>query len=90
MEKFFEVLEPAYWVLNVALLLLAVCMRQARIPKFGWAIFGVVLIICAMLTVGMASGSKETHAPLSMILATITWGALGARFLGNWLTDRAT
>ncbi|WP_156927500.1 hypothetical protein [Leisingera methylohalidivorans] len=90
MAAFFDAMEPAFWALNAGMLLLAVAMRQMRIPKIGWALFGILLVACAGMAIKMSTAANTENLPLSIILATVTWGGLGARFIGNWLTDRAS
>ena len=90
MSLFFIAVEPAFWALNLALLFLAIILKRMKAASWAWAIFGLILIVCAAISVKVSDRSNVANLPFSIILVTTTWGTLGARFLGNWLTENSS
>ena len=86
---FTEVL-PVMGVFNAALLLIGYMLRRIKVPTGAWAFFGVLLIACAMWLVAGTDGKSVGELSMSVIVASLTWAALGANFLSTWLVENAS
>lgn len=79
------------WGMNLFGLFVIATTRRWWHTKFGWAAIGVLLLVVAignalLLTSVGLTPSQEAGS----IFGLVVHGSLGSRFIGNWLTDRAT
>lgn len=78
------------WVTNLFGLALIAFTRLLMNKKLAWAGVGCVLLVIAImnaLLVG-ATDLSPTNTGASLF-GLVVLGSLGARFVGNWLTDGA-
>lgn len=79
------------WHLNAAGVALIVFTRWLSNTKFSWAGIGVILLIIAIGNASIILGAGlNPSQTVAAIFGLGVHGSLGARFVGNWLTDGAT
>lgn len=90
MQMVLDMVQQYCWVSNIAGLLLVVFTRVVLHSRRAWGITGVVLLTIALANAFAISrvGLNPSQTAAS-IFGIVVLGSLGARFLGNWLTDGA-
>ncbi|KAA0995965.1 hypothetical protein FQ192_07970 [Pseudomonas sp. ANT_J12] len=90
MDVIVELAKSLCVVFDVIGVLLIIMVRWKWHTTVGWGCTGIVLLIIAVgNTLVMYSTGLNPSGQISSLLGIIVFGALGSRFLGNWLTEGA-
>lgn len=90
MQMLLDVVQQYCWAANIAGLLLIIGTRFAFHSRRAWGVTGVVLLVIASANaIAVSRVGLNPSQTAASIFGIVVLGSLGARFLGNWLTDGA-
>jgi len=78
------------WTLNCVGIALILATRFFANTKISWFGIGCILIIIALGNASiLLSAGLNPSQQMASLFGLVVLGSLGARFVGNWLTDGA-
>jgi hypothetical protein len=88
MRMALEMVQQYCWIANIAGLLLIVFTRIFVHSRRAWGMTGAVLLtIASANAIAISQVGLNPSQTAASIFGIVVLGSLGARFLGNWLTD---
>ncbi len=88
MQMVLNTVQQYCWAANIAGLLLILFTRSRFHSLRAWGIIGVILLVIASANaIAISNVGLNPSQTAASIFSIVVLGSLGARFLGNWLTD---
>jgi hypothetical protein len=90
MQMVLDTVQQYCWVADIAGLLLIAFTRAVPHSLRAWGITGLILLgIASANAIAISQVGLNPSQTAASIFGIVVLGSLGARFLGNWLTDGA-
>ena len=91
MDELLEVFVAQAWYANLFCLCLLPVVRCSINTKLAWAVTGVFFLSIALTNAMLVVSAGGTPSSIgSTMFGLVVLGSLGARFVGEWLTSKAT
>ena len=88
MQMVLTTVQQYCWAANIAGLLLILFTRMLFHSLRAWGITGVILLVIASANaIAISNVGLNPSQTAASIFGIVVLGSLGARFVGNWLTD---